>query len=228
MPPVIKNEQKEFIKMKRYFSMILALAVVACSSTYYGAMEKFGVYKRDILVDRVVETRDAQNAAKKEFDSALMQFRSVVRFSGGDLEKEYKRLQNAYDRSQKAADEVSQRIRSIERVAQDLFREWQKELKLYENPMLREQSAAQLAQTQHEYRQLMQALKTVEAKMPPVLNVFRDQVLYLKHHLNAQAVSALHQEYRRIEYDVSQLIAQINRSINEANQFINKMKRAAS
>ncbi|HYD85474.1 MAG TPA: DUF2959 family protein, partial [Opitutus sp.] len=50
-----------------------ALLATGCSSTYYNAMEKIGFAKREILVDRVEDTRDAQNDAKEQFASALEQ-----------------------------------------------------------------------------------------------------------------------------------------------------------
>lgn len=215
---------KDFL-MKKHLIMLGCIALLsACSSAYYGAMEKFGVYKRDILVSRVEEARDAQQDAKKQFDSALAQFRSVVNFDGGNLEKEYNRLQKSYDRSVAAAEDVSARIRSIEKVAEDLFKEWEKELQQYSNSSLRNDSQHQLSATRQEYAQLLRSLRAVEQKMPPVLSVFHDQVLYLKHNLNARAIRALHQEYRTIEGNVSRLIAEMNQSIGEAERFIQKMR----
>ena len=37
-----------------------------CQKAYYGTMEKFGVHKRDIMVDRVEEARDSQQEAKEQ------------------------------------------------------------------------------------------------------------------------------------------------------------------
>lgn len=72
--------------MKKHLLILSCTALLAaCSTAYYGAMEKFGVYKRDILVNRVEDARKSQNDAKEQFDSALAQFRSIVRFDGGNL-----------------------------------------------------------------------------------------------------------------------------------------------
>jgi hypothetical protein len=49
-----------------------------CSKAYYGAMEKVGIHKRDILVDRVEGARDAQSEAQEQFKSALEQFGTVI------------------------------------------------------------------------------------------------------------------------------------------------------
>ena len=52
-------------------------------------MEKVGVHKRDILVDRVKGARDSQAEARQQFKSALEQFGSVVKLKNTDLKKAY-------------------------------------------------------------------------------------------------------------------------------------------
>lgn len=56
--------------------------------------------------------------------------------------------------------------------------------------------------------------------MEPVLCQFRDQVLYLKHNLNAAAVGSLRGKADNIKGDIQRLLAQMNRSIPEADRFI--------
>lgn len=212
--------------MKKVLPLILILFTFsACSPAYYNTMEKFGVYKRDILVDRVEEARDSQEDTKEQFNSALEQFASVVDYDGGSLEKIYKRLNNEYEDSVAVADELGERIDSIENVAEDLFKEWQKELDDYSNANLKRESAQQLRDTRSEYQKLIESMRRAEAKIPPVLTVFNDQVLYLKHNLNARAISALQQEFVGIKTDVAKLVSEMERSINEANAFINSMSK---
>jgi hypothetical protein len=66
-------------------------------------------------------------------------------------------------------------------------------------------------------------MRAAESKMAPVLGAFKDQVLFLKHNLNARAVASLSETVRGIEGDVAKLIAEMNTSIAEANQFIERM-----
>jgi hypothetical protein len=202
----------------------MSLLLAACSSTYYRAMEGVGIEKRDILVDRVEDARDAQDDAAEQFASALDRFRSVVEVGGGDLEDTYDNLSNEYERSLSRADEVSERIDSIEGVAADLFEEWEQELEQYSSPTLRANSAALLRDTRTRYGGLMSAMRRAEASMPPVLEAFRDQVLVLKHNLNAMAIGALRNELDSIERDTARLIAEMQKAISEANAFIASME----
>jgi len=118
-------------------SLAVAVPAVACSSAYYSIWETLGVHKRDILVDRVEEGRDAQAAAKEEFESAMEAFRQVTGFKGGDLEKVYDKVQGEYDDCAARVDDVHTRIASIEKVAGDLFDEWKSEMKQYSDASLR-------------------------------------------------------------------------------------------
>lgn len=203
------------------------LAASGCQSAYYATMEKFGVEKRDILVDRVGDAREAQQDAKKQFESALAQFIAVTNFEGGDLQKQYENLKGAYEDSEARANAVHKRIASVEQVATDLFAEWKKELGEYSNSEMRRTSERQLVETQSRYRQLIGAMKSAERKLDPVLAALHDRVLFLKHNLNARAIASLRTERARVESDITSLIREMNKSIAEADRFIQDMKRSS-
>lgn len=204
---------------------ILVLALSGgCSSAYYKTMESIGIEKRDILVDRVEEARDAQDSASEQFASALEQFRATVNFDGGDLEEIYDRLNSEYEDSSAEADDVSERIDAVEGVAEDLFEEWEQELEQYSRADMRRNSAALLKDTRSRYGKLMASMRRAESSMEPVLEAFQDQVLFLKHNLNARAIGALRNELDSIERDTARLIAQMQKAIAEANDFIDSME----
>ncbi len=205
-------------------SLILSLlALAGCSTVYYETMEQFGVHKRDILVDRVEEARDSQEAAKQQFSSALEQFTTLLNFDGGDLQAAYNSLNGEFEESESRAEVVSDRIRAVENVSADLFNEWEDELELYTNQSLRNSSAATLRQTRVRYEQLLASMHAAESKMAPVVNAFRDQVLFLKHNLNSRAIASLRSELATIEGDISALIVDMENSISESNRFLTEL-----
>jgi len=204
--------------------LALGLALVpSCRSAYYSTMEAFGVHKRDMLVDRVEEARDAQADAKQQFSDALEAFKSVQSFEGGDLEALYGRLKKELERSEARVDDVRGRIRDVERVSQDLFLEWAEETEKISSAEMRQHDEAMLRQTRERYDGLISAMRRAELKMEPVLTRFRDQVLFLKHNLNARAVASLSGTLGAIEDDVGQLIAEMEASIAEADAFLSSM-----
>ena len=81
----------------------------------------------------------------------------------------------------------------------------------------------ELKQTQRQYSQLIGAMKRAEKKMEPVLLAFHDQVLFLKHNLNARAIASLQTELVSVEAEVNSLIRDMEASIKEADVFIGTM-----
>ena len=203
---------------------LISILFTGCQSTYYSAMEKFGIEKRDILVDRVEEAREEQQEAKQQFESALEQFIAVTNYDGGDLEKQYKKLKAEFEDSEDKEKDVGKRIESVERVANDLFEEWKQELSQYTDKKLRASSEDQLNDTRSRYNTLIKTMKKAHSKIPPVLNAFRDRVLFLKHNLNARAIASLKAQRDSVKSDIAVLIKDMNKSIEEADRFIKAMK----
>ncbi|WP_193075581.1 DUF2959 domain-containing protein [Pseudomonas sp. FME51] len=213
------------MSLSRWFLFALLVAVLAgCQSAYYGAMEKVGVHKRDIMVNRVKSVQEAQTDAKEQFESALAQFRSIIQIKDQDLAARYDRLNDEYEDSKAAAQSVTKRIDAVEDVSEALFDEWEEEIELYSNANLKRQSAAKLSQTRRQYQGLIKAMRSAESRMEPVLQAFQDQVLFLKHNLNARAIDSLQGELGTIETDVAQLIREMEKSIAESEAFIRSLQ----
>lgn len=203
--------------------LVLLCLSTGCKSVYYNTLETFGYEKRDILVERVQEARDEQEQAKVQFTSALDQFKSVVDFEGDDLEAMYEELNAGYRKSRRSASDVGDKINRVESVAKALFDEWEEELNAYNSEELRAVSAKRLDETRSRYEQLIGAMERAEASIPPVLASMQDQVLFLKHNLNAQAIASIQGTAEGIQRDIQSLIDEMEKSINEANAFINQM-----
>jgi hypothetical protein len=196
----------------------------ACSSAYYGGLEQIGIAKRDIMVHRVEKARDIQEETKQQFSSALEQFSVATQFSGGDLEAIYNKLNDEYEDSQAQAERIAKQIADIEDVSEALFAEWEQEIEQYNSPSLKRSSRDQLSRTRQKYAQLITAMKKAESRLSPVLTVFKDQILYLKHNLNARAIASLKNELVTMETDVQALIQAMEDAINEADRFIQTLE----
>jgi chromosome segregation ATPase len=198
----------------------LTLMLGGCSSAYYRTMETIGVYKRDILVNRVEEAKDAQENGQEQFRSALEKYASVIEFDGGSLENQYDELNDEFEASEQAAADIRERISAIEEVAEDLFKEWETEIDQYTSQALKRDSKRKLVQTRRGYADLIDTMHTSEKRLEPALNAMRDQVLYLKHNLNAKAIAALKMESAAVKRDVDALLTAMQTSIDEAEAFL--------
>ena len=205
-------------------TLVLFGSLAACQSAYYGTMERLGVPKREIMVSRISEAQEAQEEGQEQFKDALEQFRSVINFDGGELQAVYDRLDAEFQDSEAAAERIRNRIRAVEDVADALFDEWEDELDLYSNDSLRRDSERQLQDTRQRYQRLLSAMERAEDTIDPVLDNLRDNVLYLKHNLNARAIASIRGELDTINADVDRLIEAMEAAIAESDRFISEMQ----
>ena len=204
--------------------VIAVLGLTGCQSMQYSALEAVGIEKREVLSGRVDKAADAQDEAREQFASALEQFRATVEVEGGDLERTYDRLNREFERSQARAEEVRERVDAVEHVAEALFDEWEDELALYSDPDLKRRSEDILRETRQRYERMMAAMRRAETTMDPVLDVFQDQVLFLKHNLNSLAIAAIRDEMAGIEKATEELMSAMNQAISEARSFIETLE----
>lgn len=198
----------------------------SCNSMYFSALEKIGIEKRDLFIKRIKAARNSQVDAKEQFKNALEEYKSVVNVEGGDLESKYNKLSAILDESEKSAEDVKSRVIRVRDVAVSLFQEWKSELSDYSNQELRRDSEKKLDKAKMEYAAMMASMKIASDRLEPALKPLRDNVLYLKHNLNAKAIMALNAEVIRVEEKVDNLIEELSRSIADADEYVKRMESA--
>ncbi len=202
-------------------NFILSVFNKRLQRVYYQSRESLlGHHKRDIVVSQVNQACHSLQDCRDQFVDALDKFKIVVKMKDSPLEQRYQLLKSRYELCRSKADQVSLRIQAIEQVSEALFTEWEAELQLYSNRTLRARSQQQLKKSRLQYQRLIKALQLAETRMQPVLADFQDQVLFLKHNLNAHAIAALRQEFVDIGIDISRLINVMEKTIREASDFV--------
>jgi len=205
-------------------ALVMVFALTGCATTrkaYYNTWEKFGYAKRERLVDNVKDARQEQVEAKEQFANALEQFRSVVNFKGGDLEVMYNKLNKAYQDSESQAQSVRDKITGVKRVANALFTEWKGEIgEIKGDPSLQQSSQQLYNKTKENYGEMIGRMDQAAATMDPVLQRFKNRVIFIKSNLNAQAISSLAGTEVELGADIERLIKEMEASIAEADKFI--------
>ena len=189
------------------------LLTAGCQTTYYAVWEKMGKEKRHLLKDNVEKAREEQAEASEQFASVVERIKAMYGFDGGELEDIYEKLSEDYRACEERADAVRDRIDKVERIAADLFKEWEAEISVIENVKLQSKSRASLQEARSRYSRLQRSVKRAEASMDPVLRKLRD----------AQAASSLNREVADIEAEDASLVTDMNRSIKEADAFVKTM-----
>lgn len=196
---------------------------VGCTRTYYKAMSTLGKEKRDILVSRVKDSKKEQQQAKQQIKTTMESFQALTGFQGGQLEKNYKKLNSEYEKAEESAKKLHDRIDSIDKVSNDLFREWQKEIDGMENRKLKQQSVDMLRKSRLQEAGYIKSMRQTEARMTPVVAAFHDQVIFLKHNLNARAIGSLKGTSAKISTDVDVLLSSLDGSMAQADALIQSL-----
>ena len=197
------------------------LLTTGCQSIYNATMEGvFGYEKRELFKKSVTALQEEQKDAQKEFKDAMTRLKELYAFQGGELESVYGKVKTSYERCETEAKDVAGRIESMEDIAGAMFKEWEKEIQQYTNPNLAAASREQLRTTKDRYAQLSRTVRAAESAMQPVLAQLKDNVLFLKHNLNASAIGSLQGEATNIQSQIEQLLARMNASIAESDSFI--------
>jgi Protein of unknown function (DUF2959) len=204
-------------------ALLLLLMAVGCTRTYYKAMATFGKEKRDILVARVKDSKKEQQQAKEQIKTTMESFQALTGFQGGQLEKNYKKLNSEYEKAEDSAKKLHDRIDSIDKVSNDLFREWQKEIDGMENRKLKQQSVEMLRKSRLQEAGYIKSMRQTEARMTPVVAAFHDQVIFLKHNLNARAIGSLKGTSAKISTDVDVLLTSLDGSMEQADALIQSL-----
>jgi len=210
--------------MKHIFSIAFVIFFSACSSMYYGAWEKFGVEKKDILKRRVVSARDAQEDSRGEFKDALTRLREAYPLKETELSKVYEKLKSSYESAENSSENLRKRIDDMHTVASDLFDEWKEEAEQIQTLNLKSQSLKQRADAIDRYKSMKLSLVSSYDKTRPVLAKLKDYVLFLKHNLNAQAIGSLGNESANIQEEIERLISRMQESIKETESFISSLE----
>ena len=201
--------------------MFSLLLITGCTSLYNATMEGvFGYEKRELFKKSVTALQSEQKDAQKEFKDALTRLKELYGFHGGELESVYEKVKSSYDRCDGEAKAVHTRIENMEDLAKSMFSEWEKEIQQYTNPNLAATSRDQLRLTKDRYAQLSRTVREAESAMQPVLGQLKDNVLFLKHNLNASAIGSLQGEASGIQKQIEQLLTQMNTAIAASDSFI--------
>ena len=214
----------------RYFptltgvALLCLLSLTGCTSVYNATMEGvFGYEKRELFKKSVTALQSEQKDAQKEFKDALTRLKELYGFQGGELESVYGKVKSSYERCDGEAKDVHKRIENMEDLAKSMFSEWEKEIQQYSNPNLAATSREQLRQTKDRYAQLSRTVREAETAMQPVLGQLKDNVLFLKHNLNASAIGSLQGEATNIQKQIEELLTRMNASIAESDNFIKSL-----
>lgn len=205
-------------------TLLITITLSSCArkirEVKYNAYEMVGLEKRDLFKSEVKNVQEEQEETGEAFKDALTKLKEMYEFEGGDLERQHTKLKSSYESARAEAGDLRKRIKNVNEVAGDLFDEWEDELDEISTKSLRKKSEKQLDKTKDRFKELQKQMAVAEKKMEPVLIKLKDQVLFLKHNLNAKAIAGLKSESGQIQTEIKSLIKEVEEASKEAESFI--------
>ena len=211
-------------KINLLLSTLLLFSFIGCQTTsYYKTKALFGVEKRELLFQSVQAAKESLQETKSAFQEASKNINVVINIKDEKMLERYARLEEAYENCESEADDVKGQLDTMDDMAEAFFSQWMEEMELYTNESFRNASKNKYNQMRKCFNKLSKTLRDVEIKFKPTLSGLRDQVLFLKHNINAQSVASLEDELVTVDADIDALIRSLDNAIKEADDFITSM-----
>jgi ElaB/YqjD/DUF883 family membrane-anchored ribosome-binding protein len=210
------NEEEEMMSPKWLGHGLAVLAALGLA-TSAGAQSDEGVKQIETLVKASGNTVKAIAETKQQLQKTMDVYNSLMADGAQDLPKLYKDLQKQMEDTQKRREKIKQEAATMSTEAEALFTSWSASAAAIENPDLRKKSEDRLAKTKASYEQIGKAGDKASDLYDPFMKALQDQVTYLGHDLNADALASLKPEAQKINQEADKLMKSIDDTITTAN-----------
>ncbi|MFT5286018.1 MAG: hypothetical protein ACI8TQ_002186 [Planctomycetota bacterium] len=200
------------------------LLLGSCQAMYLSAMETIGVDKREIMFERIEDASDAAVISSQRIDEAYQIYRGMIFEEAGDLYEAHDLLTFFLELCHDGAEDYQERIEKIQAVATPMFEEWKAESGEIHDDELRRKGRTNFTKAVTQYEQLMRAMRDVDADTTPLLNRFRDHVLFMKINLNTNAWDPL----RKHDVDFANELSMLTRRMDVVQERIEKFLNTVS
>jgi hypothetical protein len=141
-----------------------------------------------------------------------------------DRKKLYNSLQKEMENTEKRRATIGEVAATMSAEADTLFKQWTDSAAAIENADLRKKSEERLAATKASYAEIGTVGQKASDLYGPFMKDLQDQVTFLGHDLNAEAVASLKPEAAKINEAASKLIQSIDDTITTANTNIGALR----
>lgn len=183
-----------------------------------------GVKRVEELVKRAGSTVQAIGEAKLQFLKTIDVYNSIFAEDAKDRKKLYKKLQSEMAATQEKRAEVGRRSDQMKLEAGIVFKSWADSTAAIESPDLRKRSEERLEKTKDRLAEIQSAGQSAVDVYEPVMKALQDQVTYLGHDLNAEAVASLKPDAEKVNAQAKELTERLDEAMAVANQNINALR----
>jgi hypothetical protein len=201
------------------FLLMGLLLLSGCQSVHRAASERFSLARQDSLVREIDRASRLHQATADQLGVALETYQYVLDPEEFSLRERYELLSREYVRAERLAADTRERIEDMEHAARAHFVDWENRLYEYTDPVIRNASRQQLDASRQEYERVVTHVRRTETRTNRVIQAFGDQVRFLRHNLNQQAIGALRNPATELQLEVTDLMEEMQKA-GEALQIL--------
>ena len=202
----------------------LVLTAVLLSTAVSAPAQEAGVKQVEQLTNKFGSTVEAITDARAQLVKTMDVYNSIFSEVAKDRKSLYKKLQNEMDTMVKRRGEISTRAEQTRIEADNLFVSWGNSLSGITDPDLRKRSEERLAKTKARYADIQATGRQADDAYAPVMKKLQDQVAYLGHDLNAEAVGSLKGDAAKLTGQVDELKKRIDDLVGSINKNIDALR----
>jgi hypothetical protein len=158
-----------------------------------------GHERADEHIEKIERASEEMKDVRKHLNEAFEAYHKTLREGTDERRSSYKDLVKALERCEEETKELRKRHREMDEQAEEYFKKWKNSVKDIKNADLERRSEERLEATRRRYREVSMRWKTMGEDYEPVLAELRDQVVYLGHDLNEDAVLSLKEDAAELE-----------------------------
>lgn len=201
----------------------LLVALSGCQSVR-SAAERFGVDRRDALVESLDKTDQGLLEVHQSFSNAKTELDEFAGQYEIPLRERHERLSEQYVSCEEALDDARVEIRDLEDAARQFFLDWETELFEYSNPTVRNASRLQLNETREKYETVAVRLKKAEEVALATLDEFRDYLSFMRHNLNDEAFAALREPGVDLSSRMADLLTELAAAVDASHRLAEALR----
>jgi hypothetical protein len=201
--------------------LFVVLLSAGCGTMQRATGERFSLARQDQLVSQLGVAagthRNAHDQVIRASEAYEVLFQPLQ--EGGTYRERYDVLGVEFTRTEQRVREMGEATKRLERMARDYFVDWEARLYEFADPTIREASRRQLDGSRREYERILTDVRRTQARAERVTNAFGDQVRFLRHNLNQQALSALQQPAIELQLEFQDLLTEMDSAAEALDYF---------
>ncbi len=210
--------------MRRTLMVAIVMVALLFSISGVANAQSSGHKLTDKLISRAQNLTSSIRATNLQVKKTLESYNYIIDGKASDPRAEYKKLVKDLRRSERAREDVRDKVEAMEKAAAAYFGDWEASQAGFHSDEMRAKSEARLAETKQNYGKIFDAGNTASDNFNSFIAQMDDQIRYLGHDLNPSAIADLADEAAELNEQANEFFTSITETLKTAVQYTDSLK----